>query len=229
MRRNKSSLFSLAILSIIIIGLFSSINANAQEEEPTYSIGFDEGTELVWEVTVIDVLKFRDLFGFDANFEIADQIRIIVTRITEFSATWRVNYDFWDYKTDWSTPGEETELLIYNDGTNYDDHLFSLTPVEDYLTTVVSGLPSMYSVVSYRINKRGTTDVGKDYRWEKEYDRRGIPIVETYYNGEEEIVARVEGTFRLVSFGFYFVGFMLVVMIGVIIVSVKSKKFKYRY
>jgi hypothetical protein len=228
MVQKSSRLFALILLNIVIIGLFLNFNVKAQDgEETTYSVGFNEGTELIWEVKEVDALKFRELFGIDPNFERGDQIRIVIRAITEVTVSWRIDYEFWDYKTDWALPGQEIVANLWKNTETYGDYLFSLSPVEDYLAAVVENLPSEYDVSGSTINKRGQTDVGQDYRWEKEYDTRGVPIVETYYNADEEIVARVEGTFRIISFGFYFVGFMLIVMLGIIVVSVKRKNIRF--
>jgi len=228
MVQKTSRVFALILLNIVIIGLFFNTNVYAQDgEEVSYYVGFNEGTELVWEVTEIDALKFRDLFGIDPNFEKGDQIRIVIRAITEVTVSWRIDYEFWDYKTDWALPGEEIVANLWKNTETYGDYLFSLSPVEDYLAAVVENLPSEYDVSGSTINKRGQTDVGEDYRWEKEYDTRGIPTIETYYNAYEEIVARVEGTFRIISFGFYFIGFMLVVILGIIVVSVKRYKIRF--
>lgn len=227
MVRIKSKTYALIILNLVIISIFLNVHVNAQDNETNYVVGFNEGTELVWEVKQIDALKFRNLFGFDPNFELGDQIRIIIRTIEEATVSWVVDYEFWDYKTDWTVPGEEIKANLWKNTETYGDYLFSLTPVEEYLAAVVENLPSEYDASGTIINKRGTTDVGQDYRWEKEYDRRGIPIIETYYNADEEIVARVEGTFQLISFGFYFIGFMLVVILGLIVVSLKMKKIRF--
>lgn len=212
------------LLGIIVISL--SLNVKAQDdEEQQFEVGFDVGTELIWEVTELDASSFRFIFGFEPNFEKGDQIRIIIRDIREVTVSFVIDYEFWDYKTDWGVPGEEFTLSIFKNPENYAEYLYSLTPVEDYLAAVVENLPSEYSVSRYTIIKRGISDVGKDYRWDKEYDIRGIPVVETYYNEFDEIIVRVEGTFRIIPYGLYFIGFMIAGIIGSIVLILRRKRF----
>ncbi len=212
------------LLGIIVISL--NLNVKAQDdEEQQFEVGFDVGTELIWEVTELDASSFRFIFGFEPNFEKGDQIRIIIRNVVKQSVAWSIKYEFWDYKTDWGVPGEEFTTNIFLNPENYGDYLFSLTPVEDYLAAVVENLPSEYSAVGSTIIKRGISDVGKDYRWDKEYDVRGIPVVETYYNEFNEIIVRVEGTFRIIPFGLYFIGFMIAGIIGSIVLILRRKRF----
>ncbi len=224
--KKKTSIYLIILLGLIAISL--TFNVKAQEQEPTYDVGFDVGTELVWEVTELDAYSFQIIFGFEPNFEIGDQIRIIIRDLNEYSQTFIVDYEFWDYKTDWSVPGEEFSLIIYKNPEEYHDYLYSLTPVEDYLVAVVENLPSEYSVLGSTIIKRSISDEGKEYRWDKEYDIRGIPVVETYYDEFNQVLVKVEGTFRI-SFGVYFIGFMFAGMIGLMSFIIIKKRYKVKY
>ncbi|MFW9949832.1 MAG: hypothetical protein ACFFKA_06890 [Candidatus Thorarchaeota archaeon] len=221
--QKKTSLYSIILLGIIAFSLFSYVNA--QGEEPLYKVGFDAGTELVWEVTELDAYSFQTIFGFEPNFEIGDQIRIVVKNVREFTATFIIDYEFWDYKTDWGATGEDFSLIMYKNTTTYEDYLYSLTPVDDYLAAVVENLPSEYTALGSTIIKRAISDEGKEYRWDKEYDIRGIPVVETYFDEFNQVLVRVEGTFRI-SFGFYFIGFMVLGMLGVMSLVIVRKRYR---
>ena len=61
-----------------------------------------------------------------------------------------------------------------------------------------------------------------DYTWQKEFDPRGILIEETYYDEFEQIIIRSEGKFRIIPFGVTFIGFTLVAIVAIIVVSKKK-------
>jgi len=197
----------------------------AEEEEDTYDVGFDVGTELIWEVKELDASTFKLIFGFEPNFEKGDQIKIIIRDVREFTLTYIINYEFWDYKSDWGVPGEEFSLNMYKDPSRYDDYLYCLTPIEDYIAAFGENATSEYTAHGNTITKRAVSDVGKDYRWDKEYDIRGIPVVEAYYDEYDQILVKVEGTFRIVPFGLYFIGFMVAGIIGTIILILRNKRY----
>ena len=121
------------IIGLFYFCIFSScfiLNTKAQEDD--YSIGFTEGTELIWEVVELDLRSFRDIFEFEPNFEIGDQTRIIIREITGVTIDWIIEIEFWDYKTDWGLSGKTTTLVMKKAAQFYDDYLFCLYPVEDY-------------------------------------------------------------------------------------------------
>ncbi len=210
------------IIGILNIVIFSSSFSLIGKAEPEHEIGFTEGTELIWEVIELDLDSFRTIFGFDPNFELGDQIRMIIREIQSSSSTWIILVEFWDYKTDWGLSGERFNIYIGNYPENYDDYLFSLTPVEDYLEKVRASLTSEYYRTGLSIFKQGKSDNGIDYIWQKEFDPRGILIEETYYDEFDQIIIRSEGKFRIVPFGISFIGFSIVAIIAIIVVSKKK-------
>jgi hypothetical protein len=217
---------SIVLLNFIIFSCCFSFNVKAQEG-PQHTIGFNEGTELVWEVTQLDLSSFRDVFGFDPNFELGDQIRMIIRKIHEPpGGYWIIDVEFWDYKTDWGLSGELTPLYIGEYPDDYDDYIFCLTPIDDYLDEVRAILPSEYYINGYSIFKQARSDTGKDYLWEKEFDTRGILAIETRYDEFDQVIVKLEGTFRIIPFGTYFIGFSLVAIIAVIFISLKKKKIR---
>jgi hypothetical protein len=213
----------ICIIGILNIVTFSSSFSLIGKAAQVHDIGFTEGTELIWEITELDLVSFRTIFGFDPNYELGDQIRMIIRDIiSDSSVTWIIDVEFWDYKTDWGLSGELYPIYINRNPEHYDDYLFSLTPVEDYLEQAIAFLPSEYYITGLSIFKQSKSDTGMDYTWQKEFDPRGILIEETYYDEFDQIIIRSEGKFRIIPFGITFIGFTLVAIVAIIVVSKKK-------
>jgi len=213
------------IYAIVLLNFFifsTCLNLNTKAQEYGYSPGFNEGTELIWEITELDLTEFRAIFGIDPNFELGDQNRMIIRDINEASIVYSVRIEFWDYKTDWGLSGKDITINIYKNPELYNEYLFCLTPIEGYLDEVMSHLPSEYYRSGLSIFKQARSDTGKDYLWEKEFDSRGILAIETYYNENYQVIVRLEGTFRIIPFGTTFIGFTILAIIAIIIVSKKK-------
>ena len=224
MKQKQKIISSIVLLNFIIFSC--CLNFNVKAQDPEHILGFSEGTELVWEVTQLDLSNFRDIFGFEPNFELRDQIRMVVRNIQEATNSWYVNVEFWDYKTDWTLSGELIRLSIGKLPEDYEDSLFCLTPIDDYLDKASESLPSEYYKDGYSIFKQAISDTGKDFKWEKEFDTRGILAVETYYDEFDQVIVRLEGTFRIIPFGTDFIGFSIVAIVAIIFISLKKKKIR---
>jgi len=223
--RRKLKIFCL--IGLFYFCIFSScFNLNTKAQEDDYTIGFTEGTELIWEVAELDLMSFRDIFGFEPNFEIGDQNRIIIRDIYEITLDWVIEIEFWDYKTDWGLSGESLTLAMKKGPEYYSDYLFSLFPVEEYLEEAIAALPSEYYRIGLSIFKQGRSDTGLDYLWKKEYDTRGILLTETFYDEFDQVIVRLEGTFGFIPFGITFIGFTLVAITAIIIVIMKKKSLR---
>ncbi|MFX0074745.1 MAG: hypothetical protein ACFE96_04850, partial [Candidatus Hermodarchaeota archaeon] len=217
------------IVGLLYVCIFiSCFNVNAKAQEDEFSVGFNEGTELIWEVVELDLMKFKDTFGFEPNFERGDQNRIIIREIDSSSGLWHIEIEFWDYKSDWGLSGKTLTLYMAKEATTYEDYLFSLSPVEDYLDAVIESLPTAYYRIGLSLFKQGKSNTGLDYTWEKEYDTRGILLTETVYDEFDNIIVRLEGTFGFIPFGMYFIGFSVLAVIAIIIVTMKRRHFKIR-
>jgi len=213
----------ICIIGILNIVTFSSSFSSFGKAAQVHDIGFTEGTELIWEITELDLVSFRTIFGFDPNYELGDQIRMIIRDvISDSSVTWIIDVEFWDYKTDWGLSGELYPIYINRNPEHYDDYLFSLTPVEDYLEQAIGFLPSEYYRIGLSIFKQSKSDTGLDYLWQKEFDPRGILIEETYYDEFDQIIIRSEGKFRIIPFGITFIGFTILAIVAIIVVSKKK-------
>jgi hypothetical protein len=206
----------------------SCFNLEAKAQEDEYSVGFTEGTELIWEVAELDLMKFKDTFGFEPNFERGDQNRIIVREIDSSSGQWHIEIEFWDYKTDWGLSGRTLILYMGKTAEQYEDYLFSLYPVDEYLDAVIAELPSAYYRLGLSLFKQGKSNTGLDYTWEKEYDTRGILLTETVYDDNDNIIVRLEGTFRFIPSGMFFLGFTILAIVAIIIVSIRRKHIRFK-
>ncbi len=226
--RKKHKIF--CIIGLFYFCIFIScfnLNTKAQDEEDDiYSVGFTEGTELIWEVAELNLMSFREIFGFEPNFEIGDQNRMIIRAITSSTIYWLIEIEFWDYKDDWGLSGRTLTLRMGKRPIYYQDYVFSLFPVEQYLEETIALLPSDYYRMGFSIFKQGKSDTGFDYLWKKEYDSRGILITETFYDEFDEVIVRLEGTFRFIPFGTTFIGFTLLATTAIIIVMMKKKNFR---
>jgi len=216
----------ICIIGILNFVIFSSSFSSIGKAVPDHEIGFTEGTELIWEIIELDLENFREIFGFNPNYELGDQIRMIIRDIGDSSGMWIIDVEFWDYKTDWGLSGDVFSIYVGKYPENYDDYLFSLTPVEDYLEQVLETLSSEYYRTGLSIFKQGKSDTGMDYTWQKEFDPRGILIEETYYDEFDQIIIRSEGKFRIIPFGINFIGFTIVAIISIIVVSIKKKNLR---
>jgi len=223
-KQKHKIIYSIVLLNFFIFSYCLNFNVKAQDSE--HSVGFNEGTELVWEVTQLDLNSFREVFGFDPNFELEDQIRMVIREIDESYSFWIVQVEFWDYKADWGLSGDVRSINIAKLPENFNDYLFCLTPIDGYLDAVMENLPSEYYRIGYSIFKQGRSDTGKDYLWEKEFDTRGILAIETHYDEFDQVIVRLEGTFRIIPFGTYFIGFSFVAIIAIIFISLKKKKIR---
>ncbi len=216
----------IGFLNFVILSSSLSLIGKA---EPNHEIGFTEGTELIWEVIELDLASFRTIFGFDPNFELGDQIRMVIRQIDVTSISWIINLEFWDYKTDWGLSGEFYSIYMNRYPENYDDYIFSLTPVEDYLEQVIESKTSEYYRTGMSLFKRSRSDTGLDYIWEKLFDPRGILTVETYYDDSDQIIIRSEGKFRIIPFGLTFIGFTIMAIIAIIGVSIIKRKLRINF
>ncbi|MBY9020947.1 MAG: hypothetical protein KGD67_07805 [Candidatus Lokiarchaeota archaeon] len=223
MNQKSKIIWLVGILNLII---FSSCFSLISKAVPDHEIGITEGTELIWEVTELDLESFREIFGFDPNYELGDQIRMIIREIDSSSDLWVINVEFWDYKTDWGLSGKIFNLYLGKYPEDYSDNIFCLTPVEDYLDQVIAALSSEYYRTGHSIFKQGKSDTGMDYVWEKEFDPRGVLLVETFYDEFDQVIIKSEGKFRIVPFGITFIGFAMIAIVAIIVVSIKKRNLR---
>jgi hypothetical protein len=97
------------------------------------------------------------------------------------------------------------------------------TPVHEYLEEAQEDLPSEYLVEGLKVTKRET-----DYNVIREYDARGIMILEMYENKDGIVIVKVESTFRVIPMGNFFIGFIALAVTSIIIVLIRKEKFLIR-
>ncbi|MFW9937275.1 MAG: hypothetical protein ACFFD5_06475 [Candidatus Thorarchaeota archaeon] len=199
---------------------------NAQEEEDFF-LQLSEGDELVWEVTELNDYYFRNTFGSEPNFEKGDKIRFVITDLYEGAIQWSITIEQWDYKFDWGERGDIKTYELLKNPIQFNDYIFILTPTDDYLQEAMTNLDTnIYSVSGNSITKRVKSEIGVDYRWRKQFDTNGVITRETVYTYDQDIIiVEVEGGYRVIPFGFYFIGFMLFSLLALILINFRKKKF----
>lgn len=196
----------------------------AQQE---YTLNLNENEEFTWKVTSLDVFKFQQILGAEPNIEIGDQIRIIIRNIDSGSTFYDLTVEFWDYKMDWGQSGRIEDLTMSTDPDLYKDYIFCLTPVDTYLSAVEtsSSTGPEYTVTSDSISKVIRAETGRDYIREKVYDRRGVPISETWYEYTTgRVIIRVEGSSLSVPFGLFFIGFIIIALMAIVFITLKRNQ-----
>ena len=78
----------ICIIGILNFVIFSSCFSLIGKAETDHEIGFNEGTELIWEITELDLESYRRIFGIDPNYELGDQIRMIIREIGTSTEAW---------------------------------------------------------------------------------------------------------------------------------------------
>ena len=224
MNKKHKQVLGIVFLNFLIICIFLSVNVNAQE----YTLQLKENDEFVWEVKELNKDKFEFTFNAEPNFDIGDQIKIVVREVIEIELNrWTIVVAFWDFGTDWSVDGEIQYLTIGKYPEVYDDYLFIPAPVEDYLETAVDISSEYYLASPSTIGRQARSDTNIEYRVEKSFDLRGVIISETYFDRFGSVIVKMEGTFFLVPLGFSFIGFMAIAIISIIAIFLKKNKIRF--
>ena len=204
------------LLVMNLITVCISVNVNAQTE---YTFDLDEDDSFVWEVKELNIYAFEKTFGFEPAFEKGDKTRRTIRDIDEDPDGWTLSVEFWDYKDDFEEDGHIIEEKVYDNPENYKDDIFIPTPVNDYLEELPDH-DSSYVVQGASIDKRETK-----YTATREYDQRGVLVLEEYVDDDGILLVRVEATFRIIPMGNYFIGFIALGVISITFVMIKKKKF----
>ena len=198
-----------------ITTVFISVNVNAQTN---YELSINEDDSFIWEVKELNVHNFEKVFGFEPAFEKGDKSRRVIRDIDTTSYGWSLSVEFWDFKDDFEEDGEIVYEKVYDSPTDYKDDIFIPTPVNDYLED--SELPSKYVVEGSKVTQREL-----EYTIVREYDTRGVLVLEEYTDDDGIVMLRVEGTFRVIPMGNYFIGYIVLAVMAIIFVMIKKKKF----
>lgn len=201
------------------------ICANVNVKAQGYDIGISEDDEFVWEVTYLDLDLFIRTLGYEPNFRVGDQIKVVINSVNPREPYWSVDVSFWDYQTDWSKPGSREIFQIFKAAEVYEDSIFLPIPIEDYLEAVETYFQPEYQVEGTTISKIVQAETNENYLYEKTYNNRGVITTEavTEYDVPNRLIVKVEGTFVLIPLGFYFIGFIIIAITAVIIILMKGK------
>lgn len=212
LKRNSALIFF-----ILIVSFFTSCLTIKVQAATVYSLNINVNDSFTWEITDLNKHNFEKVFGFEPTFEKGDQIRKIIRDIIDSDTGWTIVTEDWDYGSDFSKKGVTKYNSVSNDPKEYNDNIFIPTPVNDYLIAA-KNTSSAYIIQGSTIIKRTS-----NYRMEKEYDYRGVLVSEAYYDDDNILMVKVEGKFRIIPLGNYFVGFIAFAIVGVIIVMKKKK------
>jgi hypothetical protein len=200
------------------------LSASANAASVTYSIGVKANDEFVWEIKDLNLDKFEATFGIEPNFHVGSQVRMVVREVDDLTSKWSIVVEFWDYGSNWLASGSVENLDIPKYPNQYDDFIFIPTPVNNYIEEALTNLSSQYySISDNMIGKQDVSEIGVDFKVEKTYNINGILIDETYLDQANLVIVKLEATFQIVPFGFSFLAYMSLTVIGLIII-VKRKK-----
>ena len=206
------------VLLCIILG----VSANAQV---TYNIGIKQNDEFVWEIKDLNLDKFEATFGIEPNFQVGSQIRMVIREVDDVEGLrWSIVAEFWDYGSNWIAGGSVEYLSILRYPSQYDDYIFIPTPVNSYVTEALETLPTQYySVADNMIGKQDISDLGIEFKVEKTYNIDGVLTSETYLDQADQVIVKLDATFQFIPFGFSYLGYMSLAVIGLIF-FIKRKK-----
>lgn len=199
-----------------IIAICISTNVNAQAN---YDFRLEEDDTYVWEVKELNKHEFEKTFGFEPAFEVEEKTRRVIQDVEDTDNGWLITAEVWDYGEDWDEDGEILDEEVFDDPADYDDNIFLPTPVDQYLDDAQEDLPSEYLIEGLRVTKRET-----DYNIIREYDSNGVLVVEMYENKDGIVIVRVEGTFRVIPLGNFYLGFIALAVAAIVILMIKKKK-----
>ena len=207
---------------MVLLCIILSINANAQV---TYRIGIKQNDEFVWEIKDLNLDKFEATFGIEPNFQVGSQIRMVIREVDDVEGLrWSIVAEFWDYGSNWIAEGNVEYLSILRYPSQYDDYIFIPTPVNSYVTEALETLPTQYySVADNMIGKQDISDLGIEFKVEKTYNIDGVLTSETYLDQADQVIVKLDATFQFIPFGFSYLGYMSLAVIGLIF-FIKRKK-----
>ena len=210
----------MVIGSFLNIFLFLSINVRA-----AYSLDVDEDDSFEWEITEVSPHQFEKVFDFSPNFEEGDRCKRTIERIDDTADGWSLTIEFWDWKIDRDDNGSVIYETVPESPGNFDENLFIPTPANDFLAEAAEDLGSEYTVRGNFVER-----IEKDYTMNKEYDGRGVCVLEEYIDDDGIVMVRVEGIFRAIPAANIEIIFSIMALsvAGIIIVMIKRKKFKFK-
>ncbi|MFX0072013.1 MAG: hypothetical protein ACFFAO_13065 [Candidatus Hermodarchaeota archaeon] len=197
--------------------IFISVDARAQAD---FDMDVEEEESFIWEVTDLNKHEFEKTFGFEPAFENGDKTRRTIEDIDDSDDGWYITVEVWDYQRDFDDDGDIQYENVYDSPGDFRDNIFLPTPVDEYLEEASEDLPSEYLVEGLRVTIRET-----DYNRILEYDSRGILVSEQFENKDGIVIVKVEGTFRIIPIGNFYLGYIALAIAAIVIVMITKKKF----
>jgi hypothetical protein len=204
-----------------MVTISGSLNARAQEITQ-YDLTVRQNEVYIWEVVELDLNGFRNIFGFDPIFSEGEQIKKVIRSIQTIATGWLLKVESWDYKDDWNENGTEERHRIYDYGALYDEEVFLPVPVDGYLEDTQPFVEDE----GYIMTGHTVVKLESNFRLEITYNDRGVKLSEIYYDRTDNIIVKVEGTFKMIPMGNYYIFFVFPSIIGVIIVLIAKKKLR---
>jgi hypothetical protein len=219
----KKPIIFLAILliNIFIFSLAPIGMAEQDQEEEKYQAGIRSGQIYTWTVTELDKESFENVFGYEPAFDKEDQIRIRITEVTLHSSQqyWELNIEFWDYKMSWQREGLNQTKRINKNPEDYNDDLFIPNPADEFLTEL-EDTQTEYESEDFTITREFET-----YTMIREYNPEGVQLTETYLDEDENTIVKVEGNFRRIPFGNFYLGFIMLGLFSIVISVLIRKRY----
>lgn len=216
------------IVAILLINTFIVFFApiglagqDQQQEEDTYQVGIRAGQIYTWTVTELDKEIFEDVFGYEPAFDKQDQIRIRINEVALHPSQqyWEVNIEFWDYKMSWQREGLNQTKRLNKSPEDYNDDLFIPIPADDFLTEL-EDTQTEYESEDFTVTREFET-----YTMIREYNPEGVQLTETYLDEEENTIVKVEGNFRRIPFGNFYLGFLILGLLSMVVSVLIRKRY----
>lgn len=218
MKHKRNLLIFLVLVNSFILLLAIETRA------ATYDLKLNENDSFVWEVTELQVQRFKQTFGFEPDFEIGDQMKITVYKVLAVSYGWSLTLKEWFFKSSFNNNGTISYASIYSDPSEYQDDIFVPSPVADYLAEAYKTLPSKYIISGTTVTRRE-----QGYTMIKEYSTNGICVSESYLDDDGVTCVKIEGSFRNVPAGIWEpIAFMVIGISALIVVIIKKNKLFYK-
>ncbi len=181
---------SIVIFSLLILNIIMGLSASPETQALTYECKLQENESYIWEVSELNVNEFKEVFGYETNYEEGDQMKIKILNVLEVSYGWSLTVEEWGYKSSFSKNGTITYYSVYSDPSNYAGNIFLPTPVSEYLLDAQKTLPSRYIISGLNVTKRES-----NYTMIKEYTDKGILGCESYLDEDGTVLVKSEGIF----------------------------------
>ena len=160
--------------------------------EVEYFLGIKEGDIFIWEIEEVNITNFNNIFGINPNFGEGDLFKIIIRDIlSEDIIMWIIQFEMWDYGSNWDESGTLVNLRIYKNPADFNDEIFLPIPVYIYLQEIITYFPTEYFLTGLTLFQNKVSDIGENYTWQKEYNTNGAIITESFLDEYDNVIVRL--------------------------------------